>query len=59
MNQVTTYNKSTLMPVSSILQEIPVLGSLATLVPESIMIVLNQFEVRKLWAFLFLNVVTQ
>lgn len=47
------------MPVSSILQEIPVLGSLATLVPESIMIVLNQFEVRKLWAFLFLNVVTQ
>lgn len=47
------------MPLSNVLEEIPVMGSLATLVPESIMSVLGAFQIRKLWAFLFMNVVTQ
>ncbi len=47
------------MPVSSIMEQIPVLGSVANLVPESIMSMYGQFQVRKLWAFLFMNVITQ
>ncbi|GAA5803544.1 hypothetical protein HPULCUR_009026 [Helicostylum pulchrum] len=58
-SQITAYNKSPLMPLSSVLEEIPVMGSLATLVPQSIMSVLGAFQIRKLWAFLFMNVVTQ
>ncbi|KAG2207490.1 hypothetical protein INT47_004238 [Mucor saturninus] len=58
-NQVTAYNLSPLQPVSVILEQIPVMGAVANLVPEPIMSILGAFQVHKLWAFLFMNVVTQ
>jgi UDP-xylose/UDP-N-acetylglucosamine transporter B4 len=47
------------MPLSDIMEQIPILGSVATLIPDQAMNVLGVFEVRKLWAFLFMNVITQ
>lgn len=58
-NQVIAYNKSPLQPVSIILEQIPVMGAAANLMPDSIMSILGAFQVHKLWAFLFMNVVTQ
>ncbi|CAO3652140.1 unnamed protein product [Mucor hiemalis] len=57
--QVVAYNKSPLLPVSVVLEQIPVLGSAAALIPESIMALFGHYQVRKLWAYLFLNVITQ
>lgn len=57
--QVVNYNKSPLLPVSVVLEEIPVISSVAALVPESIMTLISHYQVRKLWAYLFLNVITQ
>lgn len=47
------------MPVSDVMLQIPVLDSVAPIIPDQIMQLLGKFEVRKLWAFLFMNVITQ
>lgn len=47
------------MPLSVILEEVPVLGSIATYTPDIIKTALHTIEIRKLWAYLILNMVTQ
>ncbi|KAG0738775.1 hypothetical protein G6F57_007064 [Rhizopus arrhizus] len=59
IGQIHEYNKSPLMPVSKVLEQIPVLGSAASLIPTALMSILHTIEIRKLWAYLIMNVVTQ
>ncbi|KAG1457283.1 hypothetical protein G6F46_006818 [Rhizopus delemar] len=59
LGQIDEYNKSPLMPVSKVLEQIPVLGSAASLIPAALMSILHTIEIRKLWAYLIMNVVTQ
>ncbi|CAO3689461.1 unnamed protein product [Rhizopus stolonifer] len=59
LGQIYEYNQSPLMPVSQVLEQIPVLGSAASLIPSALNSLLEKVEVRKLWSYLIMNVVTQ
>ncbi|EIE85261.1 hypothetical protein RO3G_09971 [Rhizopus delemar RA 99-880] len=56
LNQVHEYNKSTRIPISEAINQIPILVSV---VPEPIRAVLYTIKIRKLWTYFIMNVVTQ
>ncbi|KAI8371213.1 UAA transporter [Choanephora cucurbitarum] len=57
--QITAYQKSPLMPLPDIFEQVPLMGALNRILPEAILSKLKVFYVHKLWAFLLMNVLTQ
>lgn len=57
--QVAAYQKSPLMSLPDIFEQVPLMGSLNRMLPEAILSKLKVFYVHKLWAFLLMNVLTQ
>ncbi|KAI8365102.1 UAA transporter [Blakeslea trispora] len=57
--QVVAYQRSPLMSLPDIFQQIPMMGAINELLPEAILSKLKVFYVHKLWAFLIMNVLTQ
>ncbi|KAI8100021.1 UAA transporter [Halteromyces radiatus] len=58
-SQIETYNMSTMAPLMTVFDEVPLLGSIFHMIPPIIADYLNLFIVPKLWAYLFLNMITQ
>ncbi|KAI9477788.1 MAG: UAA transporter [Benjaminiella poitrasii] len=59
LNQVTVYNKSPLMAVADLMDQVPLLGYTKELMPPQLLSFLSSIQLRKLWAFLLMNVLTQ
>ncbi|KAI9243426.1 UAA transporter [Sporodiniella umbellata] len=58
-SQILDYNRSPYMSITSIFEQTPILGLIIDLMPNFIRDGLNQIQLRKLWAFLLMNVATQ
>ncbi|KAI8987567.1 UAA transporter [Mycotypha africana] len=57
--QINAYNNSPKMSIPAILHQVPLLDNIVNLIPASVLPALEQFHMRKLWAFLIMNVLTQ
>ncbi|KAI8637703.1 UAA transporter [Parasitella parasitica] len=58
-NQVIAYNKSPLMSIPALMDQVPFLGYLCEIVPTALLETLQSIQMRKLWAFLLMNMLTQ
>ncbi|EPB83648.1 hypothetical protein HMPREF1544_09629 [Mucor circinelloides 1006PhL] len=58
-NQVVAYNKSPLMPIPALMEQVPFLGSVNEIIPAALLNILQSIQMRKLWAFLLMNMLTQ
>lgn len=58
-SQVIAYNKSPLMPIPALMEQVPLLGSVNQLIPDALLNLLQSIQMRKLWAFLLMNMLTQ
>jgi UDP-xylose/UDP-N-acetylglucosamine transporter B4 len=48
-----------MMSIPSIMDQVPLMGYINQLLPGSVLTLLHTIEIRKLWAFLLMNVLTQ
>ncbi|ORZ04269.1 UAA transporter [Absidia repens] len=58
-SQVTLYNQSSSAPLMSVFNQVPFLDHFFQLIPSALTKTLNTLIVPKLWAYLFLNMLTQ
>ncbi|KAG2202016.1 hypothetical protein INT46_008416 [Mucor plumbeus] len=58
-NQIVAYNKSPLMPIPALMDQVPFLGYLCDILPPALLEILQSMQMRKLWAFLLMNMLTQ
>ncbi|KAI8098384.1 UAA transporter [Gilbertella persicaria] len=59
VNQVAAYNKSPLMSISDVFEQVPLMDYVNRTMPQVVLSILQTIYVPKLWAFLFMNMITQ
>lgn len=47
------------MPIPDLMEQVPMLGSVNEIIPTALLNILQSIQMRKLWAFLLMNVLTQ
>lgn len=47
------------MPIPDLMEQVPLLGSVNEIIPTALLNILQSIQMRKLWAFLLMNVLTQ
>lgn len=56
---ISNYNNSPLLPVPVLMDQVPIFKQVVHMLPKAITAVLSKIEMRKLWGFLLLNILTQ
>lgn len=47
------------MPIPALMEQVPFLGSVNEIIPAALLNILQSIQMRKLWAFLLMNMLTQ